>query len=814
RVSGLFTVNAPQDAFWQGATFQPVPEAPWTVYNILIPSSALQSALDSVAQTYHTKAVLLQLPLELFWQYRLDPARFTINQLDDLTNQLAQMQASISNKYGYLQSQSSTGPGPYPYIQKIAVSGATLSTSDGPGILGQFQTQIALSRLPSEILSLQITALILIFLSIMAELLVDRQADAIAVLRSRGASSRQIFGSLATQSIGLSLIALVIGPPLSLLTVTLMIKNFLASAGQNGLDAITAHPFETLFSIWWFAVLAALISVIAMISSLNRATRMDVLAVRREYARSTHRPLWQRLQLDIVAIIIALVGYGISFYITNLNGLLDTNTRALVATPLALLAPTFLLIAAVLLFLRLYPLILHISAALALRGRGAAPMLALAQMARAPRQTLRTILLLALAGAFAIFTLVFTASQAQQSINSAAYQAGADFSGDLSTTRPALSLAATTATYSHIPGVLSATVGYSVKGVSAGLSPNIVIQVKAVDTGTFAQTAFWPAQASSQPLSSLMAQLKGQEDQALRDGLVPVIVDANVSDTLELHTGSSFTLTINTLAGSLFHCRVIGSVEHIPTVNDSTTVGTSLSASSEGGLLVDYQTLNTIFTKNLVPNAGTPSHLPINHVWLNTKNDAATLTNVRTTLTTSNLRLDNLQDRRMLLAAMGSDPFYLNLIGILAIGSATALLLALLGSFIAAWLQAHTRLTNFAVLRALGTTPRQVASVLTWEQIMVYLTAIVVGMIFGLLLSVTAIPALVFTNTPVNGATDSVSSSTLYSLQHVLPAQIVLPPSLGIALALFIAICVVALSMMVRIVSRPSMGQALRMNED
>jgi ABC-type antimicrobial peptide transport system permease subunit len=833
RISGLFTASAPQDAFWHGATFEPVPESQWTVYTILLPISGLQRALDAIAQTYQTKAPLFQLPLDQFWQYRLDPARFTINQLDDLTNQLDKMQTGITNKYGYLQNQSQAGPGPYPYVQQIAVSGATLSNSDGPGILGQFQTQAALSRVPVEILALQITALILIFLSVMAELLVDRQADAIAVLRSRGASSRQIFGSLTTQSIGLSLLALVIGPPLSLLAVSLIARSILAPTQQNALQAITAQPLETLLNIGWLAILAAAMAVIAMMSSLNRATRMDVLTLRREYARSTQRPLWQRLQLDIVAIIVSLVGYAVSLYITNLGGLLDSNTRGLVATPLALIAPIFLLIAAVLLFLRLYPLFLRASSALAIRGRGAPPMLALAQIARAPRQTLRMILLLALASAFAIFTLVFTASQAQQALNAAAYQVGADFSGDQPTSNPAPSLARTIDLYTHIPGVTSASAGYSARAVSAGLSPNISIQVEAIDTSTFARTAFWPAQiptlgqitgqgqgwpllsftpgqGPALPLQSLMAQLKAQENQALHDNVVPVIVDATVWDTLELHPGATFTIDINTLRRPTLHCRAIARVEHISPVG--TSFSASTGASTSGTMLVDYQTLNTIFGRNLSPNARFPASLPVNHVWLNTKDDATSVAEVRTILTGSSLYLNNLQDRRALLVAMQGDPFYLSLIGTLAIGSVTALLLALMGSFIASWLNARARLTNFAVLRALGSTPRQVASVLTWEQVMVYLTAMVIGMIFGALLSVTVIPALIFTSTPVSGS--AFVGTRLIASQRTLPVQIVLPPSLGIALIIFICICVVALSLMVRIVSRPPVGQALRVNED
>ncbi|MEO7020737.1 MAG: FtsX-like permease family protein [Ktedonobacteraceae bacterium] len=41
------------------------------------------------------------------------------------------------------------------------------------------------------------------------------------------------------------------------------------------------------------------------------------------------------------------------------------------------------------------------------------------------------------------------------------------------------------------------------------------------------------------------------------------------------------------------------------------------------------------------------------------------------------------------------------------------------------------RLTNFAVLRALGMAPRQVAMILMWEQGVVYLVALLLGLGLG-----------------------------------------------------------------------------------
>src|SRR5581483_7724094 len=160
-----------------------------------------------------------------------------------------------------------------------------------------------------------------------------------------------------------------------------------------------------------------------------------------------------------------------------------------------------------------------------------------------------------------------------------------------------------------------------------------------------------------------------------------------------------------------------------------------------------------------------------------------------------------------------TDPLYLDLNGILTIGAFTTLLLALLGDLLASWLSARTRLANFAILRALGTAPWQVASVLTWEQCIVYSTAIFLGILFGLFLSLTVVPSLVFTSVP-NSIGDQISSAQFYILQHIIPVQVTFPQSLGIILIALLLICVIALGMMVRVVSKPSMSQTLRLNSD
>ena len=625
----------------------------------------------------------------------------------------------------------------------------------------------------------------------MATLLVDRQADAIALLRNRGASRRQVLGAFLTQSVGLSLIALVIGPPIATALAYIVTLKLLPAAAQDAVNVISRASMAAILNVAWYAVAAALITIVAMMFSLYRASHGDAWATGRpqgsplQATRTARRPLWQRFNLDIVAAIIALTGYGVSVYLSSIQNLLDAQTQTLVVSPLALLAPIFLLLAAVLLFLRIFPLLLHLGSDLIPHSRGAVPVLALAQMSRTPRQALRMTLLLALAIAIAIFTLVFSASQSQHISAIAAYESGADFSGDIPVTHQittrAPSVKDETTLYSHISGVLSASAGFSATGTTSGTSPTIPMQILAVDAGTFARTADWTTRDSSQSLSSLMAQLVAGHNDAPHNDAVPAIVDAATVNALDLHIGSTFTISVNNLTNGTLNCMIVAEVQHIPSVNNSDAPGSAGSNALPGGVLIDYTAFSNVYLQDIFRSGATsPLYPPINHLWLRTNEDPASLAHVRAALMTPGLHLENLYDRQMLADSMSTDPLYLSIIIILIVGAATALLLALAGNLLASWQSVRARLTNFAVLRSMGATFGQITSVLLWEQGIVYSAALLLGVIFGAVLSATAVPLLTFTSTPASGILSSISNDEFYAIQQIIPAQIIIPLSLGL----------------------------------
>jgi hypothetical protein len=58
------------------------------------------------------------------------------------------------------------------------------------------------------------------------------------------------------------------------------------------------------------------------------------------------------------------------------------------------------------------------------------------------------------------------------------------------------------------------------------------------------------------------------------------------------------------------------------------------------------------------------------------------------------------------------------------------------------------------------------------------------------------------------------SNDEFYVIQQIIPAQVIFPLSLGLALLALVAICILALGTMASVVLRPSMAQTLRLNAD
>ena len=304
---GLFQVTAGNIAYWHGDDFNPITlategTAPQYQDTIVVSADALLTLFDHLRTLHQADAVYStsSAGYTFAWYYHFLPSHLTGSDLNSLIQGITGLQFTMNSLYGDLQSIASASPS-YPYLSSLGLSGSVLNSNGQTGSLEQLRARIDVARIPAGIFTILIVLLILFFVSLMTVLLVERQIDSIALLRSRGASSGQIFGSLFLQSSILSLIALLVGIPLAIYITLLLGQHILASKELDALNIITTNPWQVMLGTMPYALVVIVVVLITMGISLFSAVRMDVLSLRRASTRSNKRPLWQRLNLDVIA---------------------------------------------------------------------------------------------------------------------------------------------------------------------------------------------------------------------------------------------------------------------------------------------------------------------------------------------------------------------------------------------------------------------------------------------------------------------------------------------------------------------------------
>jgi len=194
RVVGIYMQPA-SDAFSDQVARFSGGFGPGGMYTALASNQTILTALSALdAKNGITNSSQINGPPPmLLWSYPLDASHISANSLNDVIDRLNAVQRDVSGGFN--------GP-----------NGGLFLDSGAYQALTNFRLQVLILQIPLLLLLLQVIALILLFVRMMADMLVDRQAEAIATLRSRGATRRQIFNMFTLHNLGLSLIALIVGP--------------------------------------------------------------------------------------------------------------------------------------------------------------------------------------------------------------------------------------------------------------------------------------------------------------------------------------------------------------------------------------------------------------------------------------------------------------------------------------------------------------------------------------------------------------------------------------------------------------------------
>ncbi len=477
-VVGIIAPKDAEEAFWFGegteGIFQ-VTTTTWPTYPFFVPEETLTGALTGYLPDLRGS----------FWTYGLvDTTKINSRNASSLVDHVKGMDASL----------------------RAQILRTTVNT-DLPVTIENYKQKLFFTRLPLFALMVQIVGIVLYYLVMVSNMLVERQVGEIALLKSRGASTRQVMAIYAIEGAGLCAIGIAIGPLLAGTAISLLGL----TPSFRGLSG--GHTLAVNYSTWSFllALVGVLMALVALLIPAYRATRNSIVNYKQSLARPPQQPAFLRYYLDLALIVVG----AFLFYQLRQRGSLVTDKLFgnLSADPLLLITPTLFMLMIALVFLRLFPVVLRI-ASWAGRGlNGATIPLGLVHLVRSPLHYSRLILLLLLATAVGMFAAGFRATLEQSYDDRSAYEAGAPARikygrGDFPPDRFVSQIESITGTDDVTP-VARMTANYSDLTTFTFVSSEML----AVRPDEFKDIAYWRGDFAGPSLDNLMGRLVPPEEE-------------------------------------------------------------------------------------------------------------------------------------------------------------------------------------------------------------------------------------------------------------------------------------------------------------
>ncbi len=349
------------------------------------------------------------------------------------------------------------------------VDGFVLDTELDSTLL-RYEVELFFNRLPMFIVLILIVLVVVYYTATLAGLLIEAQSAAVALLRGRGTTSRQLLLMFVVEALIIAAFALVCGPFFALWGVAFL--GTLPFFGElNGGEAL---PVNLTLNVYIMAGIGATLTMIALMIPSFRVTQQGVLAERAGRARPQRLAFIQRYYLDLgfLAVVLflfwQLTRQG-SFVATNLLG---ENT----VNQVILAVPALFLVAAGIVLLRVFPLAMDLLGRLLTTGIASriispAVVLGIWQMARNPAHYSRVSLLLILTSGLGVFAASFAATLERSAWDQVLYETGGDIRVPGISNRPGGRSFNLEEDLQDVKGIENATTIYRLRGaITAGFN--------------------------------------------------------------------------------------------------------------------------------------------------------------------------------------------------------------------------------------------------------------------------------------------------------------------------------------------------------
>ena len=523
----------------------------------------------------------------------------------------------------------------------------------------------------------------------------DRDRRDLALLRARGATRRDLLVMAGAESATIGLVAGLIGAAVGVAAVRLIIT--------GGVGLTPARAGITVAVCVALAIVGALAARLGATASVWRAS---VTESRRSVQRS-HKPLWQRLYLDLVALGLSGLIYWLTAS-TGFSAVLNPDSNPTLSLSVYMFfAPALLWLGATLLLVRLRGRALAWAAARGAGGRARTPRaFLLASAGRRGTAINRGLLVLGLLLAFGVNLGIFTATYDQQANVDAQLTLGADVTA---TAPPGVTTTHNLqAKIAAVPGVQATTaIDHSYAYVGPDLQDTYGIDPKTITSATTLRDSYFLGASAQQTLARLTA---------MRDG---ILVSKETITDYQLKTGDLLNLRVLDRSTGRFHVvpfRVAGIVQEFPAAPRDSFMVANLpyleAADHAGGP-------NAVFIKTASPAATAQAVAKV------TRSDGTIVKNIdqQNQQTVSSITTVDLRGISQILEAF-----------------TVALAAAAMGLFIA--LTMSERRHEFATMAAVGATLRTIGSFVWSEAALVVAAGLVLAAGLGLLLALMLVAML------------------------------------------------------------------------
>ncbi|MBQ2956509.1 MAG: FtsX-like permease family protein [Clostridia bacterium] len=652
-------------------------------------------------------------------------------------------------------------------------------------ILKDFLTTEKKVNVTLWVLQVPIFVLLAAFIFMVSREMLDMEQNEIAVLKSRGASKKQIITTYLIQSGIVALIAFIAGIPLGSYLVQVLgsANAFLEFVKRSSL------PVEITEQVIWYGAAAALFAVAAMVIPVFRHSNVTIVNHKQKKHRKSDAPLWQRIFLDVAVLAVSL--YGLYTYNGQKELLAQRVMDGASLDPLLFMSSSLFMIGAGLFALRVLPVITFVIFRLFKRWWSPALYAAFLRVIRTRYSQSFIMVFLILTIALGVFN-----AQAARTINTneednIRYGIGADLviqekwednsaqvendpSVELMYIEPDFSRFELLDGVEHITKVL--WTNKASMNFSGGNIKNL--NVMGIHTKTFGETAWFK--------DGILPHHINEYLNAMATNSRAVLVSRNFGTVYGFKLGDA--IYYRNAAGDSARGIIYGFVDYWPGYQPL-----SYTKASDG---LYKETQNYLVVANLNQLQASWGVTPY-EIWIDAKDSTSFMYDFAEA---EDISFMTFEDMSAKIVELKNDPVFQGTNGILTVGFIVVLILCSVGFLIYWILSIKSRSLQFGIYRAMGMSMREIITMLLGEQVFISGTSIAVGALVGWLTSWLYMPLIQMAYAAYDSA---------------LPLRVISERSDMIRLLVIVgAVMMVCMMILGWLISKMKIAQALKLGED